>query len=111
LNDPYELIGRKGKIAFPAASAVVDYTSETALHWKTTDSAGIVAEGDEKMDYRRLSDTLHFLNWIEKDGFTVSQIIDTKNKVVTAYWSFADDESPRGGRASSVVTGSFAFHE
>jgi hypothetical protein len=111
VNETYTLIGRKGKIAFPEATATVDYLSETALHWKTKDSAGIVAEADEHISYLRLSETLHFLNWIEKDGFTVSQVIDTKEKNVTAYWSFSDTESQRGGRASTLVKGRFEYLE
>ena len=43
----YSLIGKKGKITFPEMKAEVNYTSDTTLHWKTTNNKGVVAEGDE----------------------------------------------------------------
>lgn len=105
----YSLIGKKGIITFPEMKAEVNYTSDTTLHWKTINNKGVVAEGDEKISYKKLTDNLHFLNWIEKDGFTVSQIIDTKNGTVKAFWSFADDKSTRGKRGSTFVDGKFKF--
>ena len=103
------LIGKSGKITFPEMTAEVKYLSDSTLHWKTTDNKGVVAEGDEKIDYKKLTDNLHFLNWIEKDGWTVSQIIDTKEGTVKAYWSFADEKSLRGKRTSLFVDGKFEF--
>lgn len=103
------LIGKSGKITFPEMTAEVKYTNDSTLHWKTTDSKGIIAEGDENIDYQKLTDNLHFLNWIEKDGWTVSQIIDTKKGTVKAYWSFADEKSLRGKRTSLFVDGKFEF--
>lgn len=103
----YTLIGKKGKITFPEMKAEVNYSSDSTLHWKTTDNKGIVAEGDEQISYQMLSDNLHFLNWIEKDGWTVSQIIDTKNGTVKAFWSFNDEKSERGKRSSMFVDAKF----
>ena len=104
-----ELIGRSATLTFPEMKAVVHYVNDSTLHWKTTDKNGIVAEGDEKMNYEKLSENLHFLNWIEKDGWTVSQVIDSKKGTVKAFWSFADETSLRGKRRSLFVDGTFAF--
>jgi hypothetical protein len=103
------LIGNSGKITFPEMTAEVKYLNDSTLHWKTTDSKGTLAEGDEKIDYQKLTDNLHFLNWVEKDGWTVSQIINTKEGTVKAYWSFADEKSMRGKRTSMFVDGKFEF--
>ncbi|ODS77747.1 MAG: hypothetical protein BGO42_02195 [Flavobacterium sp. 40-81] len=105
----YTLIGHKGKITFPEMTAEVYYENDSILHWKTTDTAGKTAEGDEKMHYQKLTDNLHFLNWIEKDGFTVSQLIDTQNGTVKAFWSFHDPKSDKAGRSSLFVDGKFEF--
>jgi hypothetical protein len=105
----YSLIGKKGIITFPEMKAEVDYTSETSLHWKTTDNKGVILEGDEKISYQKLTDNMHFLNWIEKDGWTVSQIIDTQNGTVKAFWSFEDDKSDRGKRSSMFVDAKFEY--
>jgi hypothetical protein len=108
-NTDYHLIGKKATISFPEMKASVTYTSDSSLHWKTIDKEGAVAEGDEKINYQMLTDNLHFLNWIEKDGWTVSQIIDTKNGTVKAFWSFNDDKSTRGKRSSMFVDAKFEY--
>jgi hypothetical protein len=109
MADKFSLIGRKGDIRFPEMQANVRYVSEKSLHWDTEDANGNAANGDEDIDYKRLSPNLHFLNWVEKDGWTVSQIIDTEKGEVTAYWSFHDDKSERGKRSSSFVNGQFKY--
>lgn len=105
LSTNSDLLGKKAVITFPEMKAEVIYHKDSTLHWKTTDKKGVVNEGDEKMDYQKLSENLHFLNWIEKDGWTVSQIVDTKAGTVKAFWSFADESSPRGKRKSLFVDG------
>lgn len=105
----YSLIGRKGVLKFPEATAEITYISETQLHWKFTTSDGQVTEGDESVDYKRVADHLHFLNWIEQDGFTVSQLIDTKEKTVKAFWSYHDETSAEGNRGSDFVDASFEY--
>lgn len=98
------LIGHKAEIQFPEMKATITYTGVETLHWSTIGEDGKTNEGDEKMSYKQLSNDLHFLNWIEKDGFTVSQIINTKTGEVTAFWSYDGKE---GNRESQYVTGSF----
>ncbi|MEC4086925.1 MoaF-related domain-containing protein, partial [Myroides odoratimimus] len=70
----------------------------------TVGENGAVNEGDEKMNYKALGEDLHFLNWIEQDGFTVSQIINTKTGEVTAFWSYNGADHKR---ESQFVTGTF----
>lgn len=108
-TEDFSLIGKNGLITFPEMKAVVNYKSDSTLHWKTTDAKGEVLEGDEAISYSKLNDHLHFLNWIEKDGWTVSQIIDTKAGTVKAFWSFNDDKSTRGKRSSMFVDAKFEF--
>jgi hypothetical protein len=105
----FSIIDKKGVIYFPKMKALVAYVSDSTIHWKTTDANGLIKEGDEKVSYKKLTDNLHFFNWIEKDGFTVSQIIDTRNGTVKAFWSFNDDKSERGKRSSMFVEGKFRF--
>jgi hypothetical protein len=109
-TNEFDLIGKNGIIHFPGIKAEITYTSEKILHWKTTDDAGVVASAEEAIDYRQLTDNLHFLNWIEKDGWTVSQIIDTQAGTVKAFWSFNDDTSERGKRTSKFVEGKFEYN-
>lgn len=105
----FVLIGKKGIITFPEMKAEVIYISDSTLHWKTTDNKGVVAEGNENISYEKLTDNIYFLNWIEKDGWTVSQIINTKDGKVKAYWSFNDEKNLRGKRSSMFVDAKFEF--
>jgi hypothetical protein len=105
------LFGRQARITYPQFVADVSYVSPTELHWKTTAPDGAVAEGREALAYERLSDSQHFLSWIEQDGFTVSQVIDTERLSVVAFGSYADGQSARGHRAGSLLKGTIAFRD
>ena len=109
ITKKHAIIGKTAKIKFPAIEAHVTYISETELKWQTVGKDGKEMAGSEKISYKRLSDGLHFINWVEQDGFTVSQVIDSENGTVTAYWSFAYDKSTRGKRASQFVDAKFEF--
>ena len=104
MTKKHAIIGKTAKIKFPKMEAHVTYISETSLKWQTV---GEEVAGTEKISYKRLSDGLHFINWIEQDGFTVSQVIDSEHGTVKAYWSFADEKSKRGKRSSQFVDAKF----
>ena len=78
------LIGREAVIDFPDSKADVRYTPQGQMVWHVVDSLGHVSDGCERLSYLQVSDSLHFLNWIEKTGFTVSQVIDTAQGTVQA---------------------------
>jgi hypothetical protein len=101
------LLGRKAVIDFPDSRAQVQYTPQGQMRWSVVDSQGHVSEGCEQLSYLQLSDSLHFLNWIEKNGFTVSQVIDSASGTVQAFWSYADAHSDTGHRSSMFVEGRF----
>ena len=105
----YSIIGRKALLTYPDFKAEVEYLTDSTLHWKTTGVNGAVAEGDEKISYTPLNDTQFFLNWIEKDGLTVSQVIDTKQGNVSAYISYADSTSARGQRSALLAHAKFEW--
>lgn len=103
------LLGRNAVIELPESTAYVSYSVRGELKWKVTDKHGNVTQGQERLSYLQLSDKLHFLNWVEKTGFTVSQVIDTETCTVKAFWSHADEMSDSGHRASMFVNGTFRF--
>lgn len=94
---------------YPDFKAEVHYLTDSTLHWKTTSADGKINEADEKMFYKKLNEHQFFLNWIEADGISISQVIDTKAKTVTAFGTVADEKSPRGKRSSMNLEGSFEF--
>lgn len=104
----YALIGKKGLTTFPQMKVETDYISDSTMHWKMTNSKGKTTEGNEKVNYEQLSDNLHFLNWVEANGYVISMTINTKEGKVKAFWSYAD-ESARGKRGSAFTDGKFEF--
>ena len=103
------LLGREAIIDFPDSQALVHYSPQGVLFWKVTDCKGGTSQGRERLSYLQLSDTLHFLNWIEKSGFTVSQVVDTARGTVKAFWSYTDENTNGVQRASMFVDGQFRF--
>lgn len=107
--EDYAIIGKKALLVYPDFKAEVEYLSDSTLHWKTTSPDGKVNEADETVFYKKLNDHQFFLNWIEADGLSISQVIDAKAKTVTAFGTYADDKSPRGKRSSMHLEGTFEF--
>jgi hypothetical protein len=103
------LVGKTAKITYPDFSAEVQYLNDSTVHWKAIDQTGKTNEGTEHISYKQLNPHLYFLNWIEKDGLTVSQVINTKDGEVDAFLSYKDDKSP-AGRAAQFVKGKFEFN-
>lgn len=101
------LMGREAVIDFPDSQADVRYGPRGEMVWRVVDSLGHVSEGCEHLSYLQLSDSLHYLNWMEKTGFTVSQIVDTARGTVQAFWSYADARCEGGHRSSMFVEGRF----
>ncbi|MFD2940093.1 MoaF-related domain-containing protein [Flavobacterium notoginsengisoli] len=99
------LAGKKAKLIYPEFEAEVSYISENELHWKTVDSSGKILEGDEKISSKKIGNSLFFINWIEKDGITVSQVIDVDKKSVVVYMSYQDEKSSRGNRSADFIEG------
>lgn len=99
------IIGKRVTLTYPMMTAQVHYLSDKQLEWKTIDKEGNVATGKENISYKRLGPDKFFLNWIEEDGVTVSQVLDMKKKIITVFMSYADKEHGRGGRAAEFFEG------
>ena len=98
----YELIGQRVQLLYDGGmKAEVQYLNDTTLHRKTTVN-GSVAEERNTMVQRRIDNSRFFVNWIENDGTTASQVIDFKEKTVTVFLTFT---GPDGKRNSQLLTG------
>lgn len=105
------LLGREAFIDFPDSQAAVHYTTKGEMLWRVEDCQGHVSEGRERLSYLQVSDDLHFLNWRESNGFTVSQVIDTARGVVQAFWSLPDERADKSQRTSMFVEGRFRLKD
>ena len=98
----YELIGQRVQLQYDGGmKAEIQYLNDTTLHWKTIVN-GSVAEEQNTMVQRRIDNSRFFVNWIENDGTTASQVIDFKEKTVTVFLTFT---GPDGKRNSQLLTG------
>lgn len=105
----FAILGKKATYKFAPFTVIETFLNDSTLHWEMTNSKGVVTEGYEKVSYKQLSESLYFTSWIEKSGFTVSQIIDSKNGTVKAFCSFEDEKSLRGKRSSMFLDGTVTF--
>lgn len=104
------LIGKKITASYPEMIAEIHYISETELHWKTLDHNNQTGEGNETISYQKVGKNLYFVNWIEKTGETVSQVIDLTNNTVSVFLSYQDDDSTQGKRGSIFFEGSLTVN-
>jgi len=101
-----EITGKTADVDFPGVKLAVHYIDENNLHWKTETN-----EGHETISYAKLAPHIHFLNWIEQDGLTVSHIVDCQSNTVQSFLSWQDAESPRGARSGILRSGVIRINE
>ena len=98
------LIGHMATLSYPGLTANVKYLNDSTIYWKTTDEKDSVAEGTNRMVMKKIDGTKFFVSWIEKDGTTVSQVIDLEKKTVEAFLTFDD---AKGKRIAQMLEGTF----
>ena len=98
------LIGHMATLSYPGLTANVKYLNDSTIYWKTTDEKDSVAEGTNRMVVKKIDGTKFFVSWIEKDGTTVSQVIDLEKKTVEAFLTFDD---AKGKRIAQTLEGTF----
>lgn len=98
------LIGHMATLSYPGLTANVKYLNDSTIYWKTTDEKDCVAEGTNRMVMKKIDGTKFFVSWIEKDGTTVSQVIDLEKKTVEAFLTFDD---AKGKRIAQTLEGTF----
>ena len=104
---PVNIIGKQAILKYPALTAKVSYLSEKEIHWKTTNDKGQVAEQTNVLTLKLINPTQYFLSWVENDGTTVSQVIDTEKGTVTAFLTYEEG----GKRVSQFLEGTFQLNK
>ena len=104
---PVNIIGKQALLKYPALTAQVTYLSDKEIHWKTTDDKGQVAEQTNALTLKSINTTQYFLSWVEDDGTTVSQVIDTEKGTVTAFLTYEEG----GKRVSQFLEGTFQLNK
>lgn len=98
------LIGHKATLSYPGLTTNVKYLNDSTIYWKTTDEKNSVAEETNRMVMKKIDGTMFFVNWIEKDGTTGSQVIDVEKKTVEAFLTLDD---AKGKRIAQMLEGTY----
>lgn len=98
------LIGHMATLSYPGLTANIKYLNDSTIYWKTTDEKDSVAEGTNRMVMKKIDGTKFFVNWIEKDETTVSQVIDVEKKTVEAFLTLDD---AKGKRIAQMLEGTY----
>ena len=98
------LIGHKATLSYPGLTANVKYLNDSTIYRETTDKKDSVAEEINRIVMKKIDGTKFFVNWIEKDGTTVSQVIDVEKKTVEAFLTFND---AKGKRIAQMLGGTY----
>jgi len=72
-----EIMGKSDTVDFPGVKLTVRYIDDNNIHWQTNKK-----EAYKTISYAKLAPHIHFLNWIEQDGMTVSHIVDCASNTV-----------------------------
>ena len=70
------LVGKRLHLRFPENVSTVEYLSHKHLFWKSKDSVHGSKEGEDNYSVIRIGKSVFFVNWVEADGTTVSQVLD-----------------------------------
>lgn len=106
----YDIFEKNAVISFPWYKTQVQYTKSNTLQWTFIGEDGSVKSWVEDLSYKALAKDMHFLNWIEETGFTVSQTINTTTGKVDEFISWSGTgKTARGERESNFIEWQFLF--
>ena len=96
-----EFVGKTIRIKYGSGLEVEAHYETTAqLHWKCLAGPAIGQSGTETIQCRTIREGLYFVNWVEKSGTTVSNLLDFFENRVAAFVTY-DAGSGRQGMLDS----------
>nr|WP_314651176.1 MoaF N-terminal domain-containing protein [uncultured Porphyromonas sp.] len=99
------LVGKRLYFAFDGNSSVVEYLSDRHLHWLSRDSVHGEKEGEDRYHAQHIESHIFFVNWVEADGTTISQVLDLKERTCQAFINSNVYARNRRGRQTVVLSG------
>ena len=89
-----KLLGNKFIFRYESGLEVIGhYSTPTEVSWEALTGPAKGSKGIEAVDMAEIAPNIFFVNWVEKSGTTVSQILDLDKLVVTAFVTF---DTPQG---------------
>ena len=102
------LVGKRLHLSFEGNSSIVEYLSDRHLHWLSRDSVHGEKEGEDRYHAQHIEPHIFFVNWVEADGTTISQVLDLKARTCQAFINSNVYSHGRRERKTVVLTGRIA---
>lgn len=99
------LVGKRLYLHFPTNSSTVEYISDDHLFWSSRDSVHGYKEGEDTYHAVRIDSSVFFVNWVEADGTTVSQVLDLKEHTCQTFLTSNIFSKKKDKRVTVVLSG------
>ena len=99
------LVGKRLHLRFPDNFSTVEYLSHKHLFWRSKDSVHGSKEGEDNYSAIRIGKSVFFINWVEDDGTTVSQVLDLSERTCQAFITSNVYSRNQTSRSTSVLSG------
>ena len=99
------LVGKRLHLHFPTNSSTVEYISDDHLFWSSRDSVHGYKEGEDTYHAVRIDSRVFFVNWVEADGTTVSQVLDLKEHTCQTFLTSNIFSEKKDKRVTVVLSG------
>ena len=99
------LVGKRIHLSFEGNTSVVEYLSPQQLYWFSKDSIHGEKEGRENYNVLHIEPHVFFVNWVERDGTTISQVLDLKERTCQAFMTSNVYSARKDSRATAILSG------
>lgn len=99
------LVGKRLHLHFPTNSSTVEYISDDHLFWSSRDSIHGYKEGEDTYHAVRIDSSVFFVNWVEADGTTVSQVLDLKEHTCQTFLTSNIFSKKKDKRVTVILSG------
>ena len=99
------LVGKRLYLNFPTNSSTVEYISDDHLFWSSRDSVHGHKESEDTYHAVRIDSSVFFVNWVEADGTTVSQVLDLKEHTCQTFLTSNIFSKKKDKRVTVVLSG------
>ena len=99
------LVGKRLHLHFPTNRSTVEYISDDHLFWSSRDSVHGYKEGEDTYHAVRIDSSVFFVNWVEADGTTVSQVLDLKEHTCQTFLTSNIFSKKKDKRVTVVLSG------
>ena len=105
------LVGKRIHLSFEGNSSVVEYLSHQQLYWFSKDSIHGEKEGRDTYNALHIEPHVFFVNWVERDGTTVSQILNLRERTCQAFITSNVYSVKKNARVTATLSGKITHIE